>query len=391
MEPLAIFLTAFFGWIGIALLVGLLCCGVPAIRSMIQTINQKKRSSHARLVAAGIDVTKLDIPGNATAFEIERMLRNGWGKHVQQRAEERVALENSTSYGEPIWLSLYAKRGSLKHWAILIHRQKYELRRIQRTTPPDSSEQVDRDPGLALNERNEVHREPIDDVSNSSGFGRYYEKTIREDLSYDQTMEAREEAIKAGRKPEARFFYILHVGWTRKTREEVDAACLEVEQKFGTYNIIANNCQNFAQRLAAQVVNKKSEDWDWFQRLSPTTYDYERPETIGPPGGVAKLCIDKLNKAKAIQQTTDPQMLQAIDQEIELLERYLRGLEPSYTNTQKRKSLWSDTTDEGAAFFGLCMLPADCLGWDACPDGCMSCGGDGDSGAAGLGGDAGAG
>lgn len=366
-------------------MVGLLCCGVPALKVTVQNIRQRRKSSHARLVAAGIDATALDIPRYATAHDIELMLRNGWEKHVQERAEERLALENNASYGEPIWLSLYAKGGSLKHWAIIIHRQKYELRRKQGTSPRDTSETIDRDPEIALSEKNEVHSEQIDDVSNSSGFGRYYEKMIREDPSYDQTMEAREAALKAGRKPEVGFLYILHVGWTRKTRDEVDAACLDVEQTFGTYNLVLNNCQNFVQRVATEVVDRKSEDWDWFQRLSASTYDYERPETIGPPGGVAKLCIDKLNRAKTTQQTIDPQVIHAIDQEVEALERYLHRLEPNYTSVRVSKSLWSTPRGEWTACYGLCALEGCCIGCAACLDGCNGstaglAGGDGGGG-----------
>lgn len=107
----------------------------------------------------------------------------------------------------------------LKHWAILIHGQKYELRRKPAVGSKDARPEAE---GLL------VHQEPTDyDGSKILDFGRYYMGVIQRDDEYDDRLEERAAAMRAGRKPEVelrttiaaavsesevKLLYIVHLG-----------------------------------------------------------------------------------------------------------------------------------------------------------------------------------
>ncbi|KAF4928844.1 hypothetical protein CGCF245_v012489 [Colletotrichum fructicola] len=311
---------------------GVIGCITVAL-SLFCTCRKTSTTPHARIVANQIDLTKLDLPPNATAADVESTFRVGWDAHLQKQAGERLELENNTSYGELVWLSFYAKRGSWKHWALLMHQHKYELRRMRSMPSSATAEDPDLETGLGNGAQVEVDQEPIDDFRNSSGLGRYYKKVISKDRLYSMAMKARAAAIEANRKPEFQhpkpevgLLYIVHIGWTNKSKAHVDEVCLNVEKSFGTYNHLKNNCQHFCRRLAAGVVTKRSQDWGWFQYMFSKDYEYVGPETIGPSGGVATLYAERLTRLKESGQIPDPLSLRIVDEHIERLKGYVRRI-----------------------------------------------------------------
>ncbi|KAF5485202.1 hypothetical protein CGCS363_v014702 [Colletotrichum siamense] len=186
---------------------GVIGCITVAL-SLFCTCRKTSTTSHARVVANQIDLTKLDLPPNATAADVESTFRVGWDAHLQKQAGERLELENNTSYGEP---------------------HKYELRRMRSMPSSSTAEDPDLETGLGNGVQVEVDQEPIDDFRNSSGFGRYYKKVISKDQLYSMAMKARAEAIEANRKPEFQhpkpevgLLYIVHIGWTKKSKAQVD-------------------------------------------------------------------------------------------------------------------------------------------------------------------------
>lgn len=90
---------------------------------------------------------------------------------------------------------------------------------------------------------------------------------------------------------------------------------------FGTYSLIRNNCQDFALKLAAEVVDEKSQDWNWFDIMFNIDRQYERPQNIGPPGGVARVCIKRLNAIKIRGDITDLRVLSIIDRQLRALKK----------------------------------------------------------------------
>ncbi|KAJ1325223.1 lecithin retinol acyltransferase family protein [Microdochium nivale] len=284
------------------------------------------RNGDGHGIAEQIDITQLNIPPNAGPADIRAKLQAGWTRHLEQQAAERLAAENDRSFGEPMWLSLHASRGSLKHWAILIHGQKIELRRLP--LPTTIADSTPAHTESTHGERAEMHQIRVPDIRGSSGFGRYYQHVIRDEPSVPQMIEARAQAIVARRQPVVDAFCIVLVGWTAKTRDEVVAAAREVRENFGSYNLFFNNCQRFVQLVADKVVTRKSQDWEWFIRNDLFgEYQYVGPESLVAPEGAVYRCIERLNELKAKGKIIDPPVLKSIDDQIRSLEDYLRRVD----------------------------------------------------------------
>ncbi|KXJ85263.1 hypothetical protein Micbo1qcDRAFT_180970 [Microdochium bolleyi] len=287
-------------------------------------VPRNTRNGDGHGIAEELDVAQLNIPPNAGSAEISSKLQAAWKRHLEQQVAERLVAENDRSFGEPMWLSLYASMGSLKHWALFIHGQKIELRRRRLPTMMTDYEnpvQV----GSADSERAEMHQSPVPDMRGSSGFGHYYQYIIREEPSVPRMIEARAHAILATRRPVVDTFCIVLIGWTTKTKGQVTTAARGVHENFGRYNLFFNNCQRFLQLLASQVVTRKSQDWDWFIRNNLFgEYQYVDPEYLKIPEGAAQICLQRLKELKTRGEITDRYMLKSIDDQIGSLENYLR-------------------------------------------------------------------
>ncbi|KAF9870440.1 hypothetical protein CkaCkLH20_12107 [Colletotrichum karsti] len=293
-----------------------------------------RESGKSRVVARNLDFTKLDIPADSSEEQIISKLQNGWQQHLRGRATSRLENERDTSHGEPIWLSIYANMANFRHWALLTHRYKYELRERKRNGI--RYDPYDLEAGGFQNEADQpveafAARDAVEDVSNTSGFARYYEQVIREDKDHDPMMAQRAEAIRQTQVPRVYkdnvgLLYVIHLGWTTKTKDEVDKICVAVAQSFGRYNVVSNNCQHFVRLLATSIVDKKSEDWEWFEGAANKRYEYVGPLTIGPPAGLAQLCLDRLTSMLANDEIKDPEVKAKIIEHIQTLSTYVDNL-----------------------------------------------------------------
>lgn len=346
-----------------------------------------KASYHAQLIAARINLTQLDVPTEATDGEFKGLIRQDWEQHLQERTKARLKLENDPDSGKSVWLSIFAKRGHLRHWAILTHEHQYELRRrrlplpTNLDVPPDSHHRagLGTEPPpkrrrtswrnrlveeiLGLNGSWEANGERIHDIRNDAGFGVHYKSEIKRHNSFHRFIAEREKALEAGHSPEVRHrdygnLFILHIGWTFKTKEEVDAACERVGMSFGRYNVLFRNCQHFVREFATEIVSRQGQDWNWFMGLPLIPYQYQRPEKIRPPAGAVRLALEKL-KRKAIQE--EDAIWQAVAREqLEQLGRYLDELQPEFDRMKEKVAVIPQNdierdadSDEAKGFRGL--------------------------------------
>ena len=170
---------------------------------------------------------------------------------MQPDVEIRLAEEQDRSKGEQVWFSRYISNGRLRHWVLLTHGNKYELRR---------SENVNDD-------RNEERAGETSFTYHVSPF------TIDE--------EKRNAALAETSLPNVDGFYVCLVGWTRLSKSEVDTACQSVFAEFGEYHLLWKNCQHFLQRLAERIVSAKAADYPWF--ISNTKTRYQKTQHLLPP------------------------------------------------------------------------------------------------------------
>ncbi|KAJ0377306.1 hypothetical protein COL26b_004497 [Colletotrichum chrysophilum] len=268
------------------------------------------------------DLTRYDIPSASDPKKTFETINKTWEEHLKKKAEERLAEENNTAHGEPVWLSLWAFKGELRHWLLLAHRYKYELRRKRRPNPT-SEEGVGNGRPSAMEETTETEGlvEPIEDVTNTSGFGKFYEAATRQYSNYASDMEQRDKSIGTRAKPEVQtkggLVIMVLIGWTNKTKDQVDEAFRK----------------HFVRNLADLIVTKPSQDWDWFRKMSFKRYEeYVGPQTLGTPGGLSRLLLDKLEALRDSGTMTDPVALRVLDGHIEALKLYLMTLRLEVSN-----------------------------------------------------------
>lgn len=142
------------------------------------------------------------------------LLLNAW----RARAGSRQVTPKPPA-DEPVLLSYYIKHGEFRHWVLHTHSHKYELRRI----------------------------------------GTGYRPLIQKSRHVGVELALRTQSFQNGR------YYYCFLGWTTKTKEEVDESCNRVAKSFGVYSLAVNNCQDFLISLAADVITREAADWQLFQ------------------------------------------------------------------------------------------------------------------------------
>ena len=168
---------------------------------------------------------------------------------LEEGANLRQQQEQDTSKGERVWFSRYVENGRLRHWVLLTHGTKYELRRA-------------------------------DNVQRPRGDGDQARFTYDiKPFTIDQ--EQRASYMAEWKIPEQDGYFVCLIGWTRKSKEEVDAACQAVLAQFGEYSLLWNNCQDFLRLLASQVLIAKAADYQWFADNTKTRY--HKDTLLTPP------------------------------------------------------------------------------------------------------------
>ena len=234
-----------------------------------------KRLRGDEAVAIGQGFTKQELLVYAKRRQIEL------NKGIQLRGEQ----EKDTSKGEPVWFSRHVFNGSLKHWVLMVHDHKYELRRSRpgETRTQDIQGATRGDPGY------------ICSVTPFTVDQEFHERRIR-------TVGA----------PEIDEYYVCLIGWTRATKEEVVRIGQEEMKRFGSYNLVLNNCQDFLRRLAARIlVQEKAADYRWFADNTKT--QYQRDQAKFPPPLVelqrrTQRAIDAINGNIAHQHNVQTQV-----------------------------------------------------------------------------------
>ena len=173
-------------------------------------------------------------------------------KAMQPHVERRIREEEDQTKGQQVWFSRYIYNGRLRHWVLMTHGNKYELRRNENVTEKSTGKERPGDAEFTY------HVTPF---------------TIDE--------EKRKAALAESLLPDVDGFYVCLIGWTTKTKEEVDLACKSVFQQFGEYHLLWKNCQDFLRLLAEKVLVTKAIDYPWFN--SNTKTRYQKTQALMPP------------------------------------------------------------------------------------------------------------
>ncbi|KAJ5738442.1 hypothetical protein N7493_001597 [Penicillium malachiteum] len=206
---------------------------------LIKIALQYRRKNPNRLPTKRARINALKT--KASKEEIKQWYRTAIEKIVTARLEA----ESSTTSGEPVFLSHYISKGRLRHWVLHVYGYKYDLRRVL----SDGS----------------CTRKSYKASISPSGFGLLeYQKSVS--THYSPTMD--------------KYFYSM-IGWTDLCKEEIDRKSDEVEKIFGSYALLTNNCHDFLQRLADEIITKRAPDWEWFRDHDVTRYQYVDQPGIG--------------------------------------------------------------------------------------------------------------
>ena len=217
-------------------------------------------------------------------------------KAMQPDVERRIREEEDHTRGEQVWFSRYIYNGRLRHWVLMTHGNKYELRRRDNVVIDERQQQQD---------GNEKERPGEQEFTyHVSPF------TIDE--------EKRKASLAESSLPDVDGFYVCLIGWTTKTKEEVDLTCKAVLQQFGEYSLLWKNCQHFLKTLAEQIIVAKTADYPWFH--SNTKTRYQKTQALMPPPleFLLKMQMQMSAMMQAqIQNQTQMQIQQQIQQQVQ--------------------------------------------------------------------------
>ena len=205
-------------------------------------------------------------------------------KAMRPDVERRLREEEDHTKGEQVWFSRYILNGRLRHWVLMTHGNKYELRRAENVDGEHGQEQ-------AGEQEFTYHVTPF---------------TIDE--------EKRNVALLETNLPDVDGFYVCLIGWTTKTKGEVDAACKSVFQQFGEYHLLWKNCQHFLRMLGEQIIVAKAADYPWFQ--SNTKTRYQKTQSLMPPPLEFLLKI-QMQQQIQIQAQTQTQIQSQMQQQMQ--------------------------------------------------------------------------
>ncbi|KAL8792426.1 MAG: hypothetical protein Q9195_004959 [Heterodermia aff. obscurata] len=172
-------------------------------------------------------------------------------KKMQPEVERRLNEEADDTKGQQVWFSRYISNGRLRHWVLMTHGYKYELRRSANA----GEESGDEDPATT--------------------------KFTPNVMPFTIDQEKRNAALAESSLPDVDGFYVCLIGWTTKTKDEVDRACRSVGKDFGKYDLLWNNCQDFLRNFAERIIVTKALDYPWF--LTNTKARYQKTQSLQPP------------------------------------------------------------------------------------------------------------
>lgn len=172
-------------------------------------------------------------------------------KAMEPDVQRRLQEEKDITRGEQVWFSRRIFNGRLTHWVLITHGNKYELRRTEK----------------------------IEEASREERAGEQEFTYYVSPFTIDE--EKRNASLAESKLPDVDGFYVCLIGWTTKSKEEVDRACKSVLQEFGEYNLLWKNCQHFLRMLAEQIVDIKASDYTWFN--SNTKTRYQKTQALMPP------------------------------------------------------------------------------------------------------------
>ncbi|KAK7430806.1 hypothetical protein QQZ08_002595 [Neonectria magnoliae] len=253
------------------------------------------------------------LPVNTKASKVkrrasfERALRKEFDDGVRKQVQLRLEQESQTDRGERIWVSHHVENGQLKHWALLTHGYKYELRLA--VSPKKRQRIPDVEEGILIRDR--------DRWTSMGRWGRYYEYRIQPCTLYE---ERRREAVAKYQFPAVAGFYSSLISWTRKLKAQVDADCKATFEKFGRYSLFGNNCQHFLRNFAVKIVEDKADDWEWFFQSTVSSYRYVSHGSFAGPVAVAAAWLERLKEMRPLTEGEDRKNL---DENIKRVEEYL--------------------------------------------------------------------
>jgi len=210
---------------------------------------------------------------------------------LQKGADLRLAQEQDESKGERVWFSRCILDGRLKHWVLITHDTKYELRRSEHVVQDKQQDATQRDNEYTY------HIKP-----------------------YTIDQEKRDISLTELLIPEIDGYYVCLIGWTRMSKEQIDAEVRAVSGTFGEYNLLRNNCQDFLRLVAGKIlVEEKAADYPWF--LSNTKTKYQKDQWLMPPAIEMLLRQSQSMQAQSqsqIQHQIHHQMQQQTQNQIQL-------------------------------------------------------------------------
>ncbi|OQE15925.1 hypothetical protein PENSTE_c026G02339 [Penicillium steckii] len=289
------------------------CAAVFILIRTIISIDRKRAAEASLKKAAGYTKT-VRIPSN----EIFKRYKEALDKIVTARLKK----ESTTSSGEPIFLSHYISRGQFRHWVMHVHNHKYELR--QRAA----------------------------DESNPKPY--FVAAVSPSDFNFEKYRQS----IALHYAPEVGNYFYSLIGWTKYSKERVDKKCHQMFKDFGKYSLFTNNCHDFLQSLAGDIVTTKAPDWDWLIRYDGSGYHYMRKPKIGYNAIICATWSKQLSEEK---HHLGAEERQEIDQFIIFLEE--RVQEFLSDASQKLSLISISNANSDAVFFSNGTMQFDSSGY----------------------------
>ncbi|KAH7133626.1 hypothetical protein EDB81DRAFT_949926 [Dactylonectria macrodidyma] len=266
----------------------------------------------------------LQTPGTGT---FEETLKSEFDAGICNQVQVRLQQESQPGRGEHVWVLHHIWNGQLKHWALLTHGHQYELRRA--VAESQNAVKYDVEEGLSIK----------DGWASVGGWGRRYEYRIQPRRVDEERHKA---AVSRPNSLTMDGFYMSLVGWTHKTKAEVDAICQSTVENHGFYNPFRDMDLALLRSLASQIAMDKADGWGWFY---PSPVPNDKYVQYGSFGGPAVVVAEWLHRLKQMRPFTQIQDRGNLEAKIERHEKFLDMQRGAFVLS--RREAWGRATASG--------------------------------------------
>ncbi|KAH6884422.1 hypothetical protein B0T10DRAFT_564459 [Thelonectria olida] len=245
-------------------------------------------------------------PWKSTArlsLSLQRSLDAGV-ENAKQRYLQQETSAGEGDEGEAVWFSHHVHSGQLRHWVLITHDSKYEIRR----------------PRSFANFNVDMEGDSADNAGWTAVGTSEAQYEYRIQPCTINTEQVATATVDFSGLPSTDNLHTTGtIGWTDLSKDEVDTAWIAMLEKLGDYDILWNNCQHVLRDFASLITRKKADDWDQF--IIQASLSHQRRLHGKPIGPDLVAVMASLERLKAILPQVEGDDKRSVESNIKHVEK----------------------------------------------------------------------